>query len=597
MNSQPHQRQFAHQYAGPSYPQQQQHLQNPQAQPAPEPCYNCGSPQHVAQHCREARRAVPAGSLNQAPRPQRGAIQKRNNKPVVTRFAPPPNYANGYPQQPSYPQTGPYQPPAQIGPYQPPHLQQQQPVQQWHQQASPQGYPPTQPWQQPYGPAAPVVPPPQAPAYGPHQPVSNYGYNQPTQPAQPAYPRQHNQPPYGGYTPQSKYTAQAQAPQPAQPHYNPPHQAHPPGPYPPHQNYQQYSQQPPVQPPYTPATASFSQTQHHGHGPQNQFPQTPAANGVAPAQQQPPPPKPPPCFPSLDKNAAVSSKNGVIIWRPAQPTETPLDATFQETEEQGNDKKTKENPLTKYFDSKGRRINRDFYGEGSEIMKDPIWESIRTGGSMLAQPLEWELPDEPEEEVKVENEAENTQEEKSAEVRFEETDEPVGSEDTAEKKIHTVGDASDPKNPCTRQPVTTSLANTSHTGRHEGINNLSSSGARGRTNGINQGGKRKSRSPLDNSRPQKQRVRDTTVKPLPQPSHHPLPPKPVTAPPPAQHFNQNRPQNTMVNRRGGHKSQRAHPYARRSASPVRHFLVDTQSQQRGGYRGGGNRKQQGVPNT
>lgn len=99
------------------------------------------------------------------------------------------------------------------------------------------------------------------------------------------------------------------------------------------------------------------------------------------------------------------------------------------------------------------------------------------------------------------------------------------------------------------------------------------------------------------SRPQKQRVRDTTVKPLPQPSHHPLPPKPVTAPPPAQHFNQNRPQNTMVNRRGGHKSQRAHPYARRSASPVRHFLVDTQSQQRGGYRGGGNRKQQGVPNT
>lgn len=118
---------------------------------------------------------------------------------------------------------------------------------------------------------------------------------------------------------------------------------------------------------------------------------------------------------------------------------------------------------------------------------------------MLAQPLEWELPDEPEEEVKVETEAENAQEEKPIEVRFEDTDEPVESEDAVEKKTHTAGDASDSKNPRTRQPITTSLANnTSHTGRHEGINNLGNSGVRGRTNGINQGGKRKSRSPLDN---------------------------------------------------------------------------------------------------
>lgn len=113
------------------------------------------------------------------------------------------------------------------------------------------------------------------------------------------------------------------------------------------------------------------------------------------------------------------------------------------------------------------------------------------------------------------------------------------------------------------------------------------------------------------SRPHKHRVRDmpgsttTSILPihlgLPQlpPSHHPLPPKPVIAPPPPQNFhhNNNRPQNApnrppnVGNRRNQNHKQRNHPYARRSASPVRHMLVDNQRKDHGQGKGRGRQQQ------
>lgn len=235
-----------------------------------------------------------------------------------------------------------------------------------------------------------------------------------------------------------------------------------------------------------------------------------------------------------------------LVWRPAQPTETPLEATFNETDDRRNSKKAtpvngvskgdgKKKCFSKYFDAKGNRLNRDIYQPDSEIMQDPAFKSVRTGESMLAQPLDFVLPDDPEEDgepsngVTGENLVTNRDgledglkvDEAAAQlIGVDEAGGGTGGTNVGDlltdSKIDKVSgkmqgvtelrnnQASilpENKKSWNRQPISIQTSHNGYVGRREGVNGLfgnnNNNGARGRSNGINQG-KRKSRSPLDN---------------------------------------------------------------------------------------------------
>ncbi|MCJ1383863.1 hypothetical protein MMC17_006977 [Xylographa soralifera] len=126
--------QQSHQYQQPSS------YKPPVAQPTPDTCYNCGSPEHWAQDCPEPRREVPAGDLNRASiaRPIK-KFRPNYIPPVITKYAVPPNVQNnhGPPQGHAAP---PYEQPA-IAPYRnvhgqpipiPAHSPTQYQYSQWH---------------------------------------------------------------------------------------------------------------------------------------------------------------------------------------------------------------------------------------------------------------------------------------------------------------------------------------------------------------------------------------------------------------------------------------------------------------------------------
>jgi len=93
-----------------------------------------------------------------------------------------------------------------------------------------------------------------------------------------------------------------------------------------------------------------------------------------------------------------------LVYKPPERVEKPLAATFAETDAQRSEmtddpEKPAEQRVfsTKYFDANGARIDgyRIKPVEDGEP-EDPVCDSVRTGGSMLSQPLEFTLPDDPE---------------------------------------------------------------------------------------------------------------------------------------------------------------------------------------------------------
>ncbi|KAA6409499.1 MAG: hypothetical protein FRX48_07053 [Lasallia pustulata] len=181
----------------PPYQQPPAPTRPPQvAQPSPPTCYNCGSPDHWAQHCPEPRREVPVGSLNRQnnPRPPK---RQRPNAPVITKY-PVPQSPNQYgPLQTyagaPYGQQGYLQQQAQYGPPTPMSAYPQQ-RQQWQQSPQHQQYQP--PYQQGtpyqhygYGPQQPPTPnasygplyPSPVSAQGPHHHAGFFTQNSPTQ--------------------------------------------------------------------------------------------------------------------------------------------------------------------------------------------------------------------------------------------------------------------------------------------------------------------------------------------------------------------------------------------------------------------------------
>ncbi|MCJ1405311.1 hypothetical protein MMC11_008538 [Xylographa trunciseda] len=84
-------------YQQPPQYQQAPPYKQPLAQPTPDTCYNCGSPEHWAQNCPESRREVPAGDLT------RSSVARPTKKfrpnyipPVITKYAVPPNVQNNH---------------------------------------------------------------------------------------------------------------------------------------------------------------------------------------------------------------------------------------------------------------------------------------------------------------------------------------------------------------------------------------------------------------------------------------------------------------------------------------------------------------------
>ncbi|MCJ1280712.1 hypothetical protein MMC26_000029 [Xylographa opegraphella] len=78
----------------PEY-QQAPPFKQPVAQPTPDTCYNCGSPEHWAQSCPEPRREIPAGDLNRVniARPSK-KFRPNYIPPVITKYPVPPNVQN-----------------------------------------------------------------------------------------------------------------------------------------------------------------------------------------------------------------------------------------------------------------------------------------------------------------------------------------------------------------------------------------------------------------------------------------------------------------------------------------------------------------------
>ncbi|KAG0642055.1 hypothetical protein HOY80DRAFT_1109226 [Tuber brumale] len=376
---------------------------------SPQPCYNCGSTTHIAQFCPEPRRQVPAGSVNQPPRTHR--VQKKSSKPIITRYPHPTQYPTTQPPayQPPQPQAYPQQAqtqaaypsqvppqvyptqasPSPVSPYPP-----QQPSQQWQQ---PYTYNAHQQWPQPstqaqphYAPHATAASP--TAAYGPHQPAAYQGYSQP-----------------------SAHQSHPQPPQPRtrQPYYNYPQGAHAPPVHPPtsfnpqfHRPQHQFRQRQNNKHRSQHHASSFQQQPQRNASPAQAAPgpsQT-ASQATANNRREPPPPKPPPCFPNTQAPITQFGKSGKIVYKPPERVEKPLAATFAETDAQRSEKTDDpEKPTdqrvfsTKYFDEKGARV--DGYvikpGEDGEP-EDPAYNSVRTGGSMLSQPLEFALSGDPE---------------------------------------------------------------------------------------------------------------------------------------------------------------------------------------------------------
>lgn len=216
------------------------------------------------------------------------------------------------------------------------------------------------------------------------------------------------------------------------------------------------------------------------------------------------------------------------VWRPAQPTETPLAATFAETDEQRALKQStglhtglprsdgKKKHFSKYCDAKGNRIDRDLtaYEAGSEMMKDPAFTSVRTGESMVAQPLDFVLPDDPEEELEEVAVGESANELGLENRMRAETEDPMGDLDGSsegteagdEQKSNTqkgLGKRKAKMHGSTGiadgQKVEGALSETKRSWNRQSnaLIQGSNNGARGRNNNGNQG-KRKSRSPMDN---------------------------------------------------------------------------------------------------
>ncbi|KAK2766874.1 hypothetical protein FQN54_006188 [Arachnomyces sp. PD_36] len=152
-------------------------------------CYNCGSPEHWAQHCPEPRRPIPVGSNHNRPQKR----QKTTNGPPGMLHGPPlghhqpPGPHHGYPHPPAmhpgYP-PGPHGPPTPMSAH-PPHFNQ------WQHHAPSPYYPP--PGYPPYGghhpptpasayrgqfpsPASPDGMPPQHHYYPPQHPYDPHGY-------------------------------------------------------------------------------------------------------------------------------------------------------------------------------------------------------------------------------------------------------------------------------------------------------------------------------------------------------------------------------------------------------------------------------------
>ncbi|KAI9821752.1 MAG: hypothetical protein M1827_002333 [Pycnora praestabilis] len=264
-------------------------------------CYNCGSTDHWAQTCPEARRAVPPGGFNQpnVPRPLK---RQKPNGPVITRYGPPPQsfpqqYGNQqgfggpqYGQAPHAQQGGYYGPPTPVSGYPQPYQQWQQPPQHQYRASYSPGiqYPP-------YGPQGPPTP---ATPYGPQypSPVSAQGRSQ------------HN-----GFFPQNA-------------HY--PHNQGPP-------QYQDYGQSNPPRSLQTSAHGGELPFQAHqpriGSSPEILYGN--AING-----NQPTPTefafKPPPAIEPWDEPEGPQAQTqiGQTVWHPAIRVARPLPATHAEAE-------------------------------------------------------------------------------------------------------------------------------------------------------------------------------------------------------------------------------------------------------------------------
>ncbi|MCJ1390895.1 hypothetical protein MMC18_003756 [Xylographa bjoerkii] len=90
-------------YQQPTQFQQASSYKQQVAQPTPDTCYNCGSPDHWAQNCPEPRRELPVGDLNR-PSIARPTKKFRPNyiPPVITKYAVPPNVQNNQGPLPGY---------------------------------------------------------------------------------------------------------------------------------------------------------------------------------------------------------------------------------------------------------------------------------------------------------------------------------------------------------------------------------------------------------------------------------------------------------------------------------------------------------------
>jgi hypothetical protein len=76
-----------------------------------------------------------------------------------------------------------------------------------------------------------------------------------------------------------------------------------------------------------------------------------------------------------------------IVWKPPQPLDCPLGATYDSIESQTSlsvnvtTDRGKNIIGTRYFDSEGNSINRVDIEKDRESRNDPVWISLRTGGS------------------------------------------------------------------------------------------------------------------------------------------------------------------------------------------------------------------------